>query len=85
VTRVTFSDDTMRELDALNMIEAAAAGDREAVANTVLMYQRDGQSARLAASVALVAALMLVSGHPPRKVLSRYRQCLLNETTEATR
>lgn len=79
------SADTVRELDALNMIEAAAAGDREALAQTVLMYQHNGDAARLAASVALVAALMLVSGHQPREVLTRFRWCLLNETTEATR
>lgn len=83
--KATLSTDAVRELDALNMIEAAAAGDREALAQTVLVYHHDGDAARLAASVALVAALMLASGLPPREVLARYRRCLLDDTTETTR
>lgn len=79
------NDDTMRELDALNMIESAADGNREALADTVLMYHQRGDAARLAASVALVAALTLVSGLPPREVLTRYRGCLLNTEKEAAR
>ncbi len=79
------SDQTIRELDALNMIESAAAGNREALAETVLLYARTGDSPRLAASVALVAALPLVSGLPPREVLNRYRACLLDERREVVR
>lgn len=79
------TNDTIRELDALNMIESAADGSREALADTVMLYAQRGDSARLAASVALVAALTLVSSHPPREVLRRYRSCLVDSTTEATR
>lgn len=82
---VMLSRDTIRELDALNMIEDAADGDREALAETVLMYARNGEAARLAASIALVAALPLVSGLPPREVLARYRACLLDERREVAR
>jgi hypothetical protein len=84
VTYVPLTDDTVRELDALNMIEAAAAGDRDALAQTVLLYHHNGEAARLAASVALVAALTLVSGHQPRAVLTRFRHCLLNDRKETT-
>jgi len=71
--------DTIRELDALNMIEAAADGDRETIVKTVELYARDHDAGRLAASLALVAALTLVSGLPPREVLRRYRAVLLDQ------
>lgn len=66
-----------QSLDALNMIEAFAAGDSEAAYMTAGRYA--GQEDQLAIAVASVAALMLTTGRAPVDELAAYRRWLLAE------
>jgi hypothetical protein len=70
-------DDTTRELDALSMIEAFAAGDQEAAFWTVARYQR--QHDKLALAVAGVASLMISGPRAAADELANFRAYLLRQ------
>ncbi len=71
---------TTRQLDAIAMVHALAAGDQEAAFLTVARY--DGQHDQLALAAAHVAVVMLQSSREPAAELEIWRAWLLNQTPE---
>ena len=73
----SLTTDNTRELDALNMIEALAAGDQESAFLTISLYK--GQHDKLALAVAGFASLMLTSRRAPADELANFRAYLIDE------